>query len=449
VRRVLQRLGCSVTIAQNGVEVLTRFAPDVFDILIVGIAPPHFDALQILGEVKRRSPDTEVILLSDAQRLDLARAGMEQGAFAYLQTPLEDAAPLGYLVVRALEMRQLRRQVAAQSAEQATSAITSAPELPFDLMHDLIEASTTQPSSEIMQVLAEAAASLVETEQAIVLLAPAGTEMQIAATFGPVEEIPTVWDFIYRPTDGFAYRVATAHKTLIDAISSQELEGRPWQFIGTPLMSKDRVLGVVVAYPLPEKPVTSAGVIWLEMLAMQGALAIELVQLRDENARLSTVDPATGVLKRAVFLDQAEHEFRRSWRYNQPITAIIVDVDGMGAINAKHGHEFGDRVLRQVAHVCRSSLRSIDLVGHYDGDAFALLLLMTGSESARTVAERVRAAIGAIQIAHAQESVPVTASLGVCSYPRGGCASIFDLLAIAQETLRAARRRGPNQIACG
>jgi hypothetical protein len=42
--------------------------------------------------------------------------------------------------------------------------------------------------------------------------------------------------------------------------------------------------------------------------------------------------------------------------------------------------------------------------------------------------------------------VRVTATLGVCAYPREGTASIFDLLSVTAEAQRAARRSGPNRI---
>ena len=142
-------------------------------------------------------------------------------------------------------------------------------------------------------------------------------------------------------------------------------------------------------------------------------------------------------------------EFRSSWRYDQPITAIIVDVDALGEINLKRGHTIGDQVLREVAKVCANAVRSIDLVGRYDSDAFALLLLMTERESAKSIAERIRVGINAIQLPDAPSPTRITATLGVCAYPRSRCASIFDLLALTQEAQRAARVQGANQIVYG
>ena len=217
-------------------------------------------------------------------------------------------------------------------------------------------------------------------------------------------------------------------------------------FIGTPLSVRDQLLGVLIVYPLSDETVESLRVSWLELLAAQGAIAMYLSQLHDENDRLSHTDPVSGALQKSVFLDLADREFRRSWRYNQPISAIVLDVDGMSEINTRSGREFGDRVLRQIANTCRGIVRSIDLVGRSKDDSFTLLLLMTDHTGAKRAAERLREGIRSIEISDTHGPVHLSATLGVCAYPRENCASIFDLLAVALDAQNAARRSGANQI---
>jgi diguanylate cyclase (GGDEF)-like protein len=210
------------------------------------------------------------------------------------------------------------------------------------------------------------------------------------------------------------------------------------------------LLGILVAYDMPhEELIDLERIAWFEFFAAQGALAIELARLKEENEHLTPDDPITGALKREVFLEMADREFRRSWRYNHMLTSIIVDIDGMSILNLKHGHEFGDVVMREVTNVCRNIVRSVDMIGRLDGDSLALLLLMTGADGARTVAERLRVGINSIRLGSSQGLVQITSTLGVCVYPRNGCASIFDLLAVTQQAQQTARRLGPNQIAYG
>jgi diguanylate cyclase (GGDEF)-like protein len=94
----------------------------------------------------------------------------------------------------------------------------------------------------------------------------------------------------------------------------------------------------------------------------------------------------------------------------------------------------------------RNAVRSIDLLCRYTDDSFAILLLMTARADARHVAERLRNGIAGLDIANGKGPLRITASLGVSAYPRDGCSSIFDLLAIAQEAQRAAQHGGGNQI---
>ncbi|MCI0477688.1 MAG: sensor domain-containing diguanylate cyclase, partial [Anaerolineales bacterium] len=256
-------------------------------------------------------------------------------------------------------------------------------------------------------------------------------------------------DLATREGDAFGARVIAERRILVEPMPAESAASTAHQILGVPLLTAEQTLGALILYPLAPAPIDPARLAQLELFAAHGALAVEFARLREENLRLISTDPMTGVLKREPFLELADREFRRSWRYNQPITALIVDVDDLSAINLKHGHSFGNQVLHAVADVCVNVIRSIDLLGRYESDAFALLLLMTESDGAQSVAERLRVELNAIRLENAQGAVQITATLGVCSYPRNSCTSIFDLLAMAQEAQRAARFRGANQIVYG
>ncbi len=451
-RRALERFGFAVTIAFDGADLLARFTPEQYEVVIVGITLPRLNGVQVMREIKKRSPSTAIILLSDDKSVDAAKTGVNEGAYAYLQTPMEDFGPLGYTVARAIEMEQLHRQVdtlrntqASPQPNSATTAMLNAP--PTRLLRDLIESSRIKPLTETLQILVEASAQLMEATHASVLLAASNLPMQSASTFGTANAIPLAQDFIERAGDGFAYRIAHARKTLIDAINDPAVGAKPVQLIGTPLIAGNQVLGVLIVYPLPNRPINAARVTWLESLAAQGVLAIEMVHRQTSNEQITLEDSATGVLKHQVFLNMADREFRRSWRYNQSITAIVLEIDDWQTLTMRYGREFGVQALRQVANTCRSTVRSIDLIGQADGNALALLLLMTSREGAKIVAERLRVGINAIDLGDAEKPIHLTATLGICSYPRDGCASIFDLLATAHDTLRMAQHSGNNAIA--
>lgn len=444
-RRALQRVGFAVTLAHDGADALDRFWRDPFDLVVVGAALPARNGLQVLREIKKSSPATPVILIGDLPS-ELSALAQKEGASAYLPIPTDTFDELINTIDRAIMLRETlppppppveSPPVAQSPAIDETEQIAT--------LRELIEAIPYGTLPESIQLLLQACADTVRAVHAVLLLADSESGLQLHDAIGFSDQTSAARDFVRHVGDAFAWRVATERHTLVDyepAFASEAPKG----FIGTPLLLRGQVLGVLVAYPLPNHPVDPASVAWLETFAAQGALAIQLSRLDDENKRLSPIDPLTGALKPNVFLDLAEREFRRSWRYNQPISAIVVDVDGMHDINARGGEEFGDLVLRHIATVCRNTMRSIDLVGRYEGDSFALLLLMTDRAGAKNAAERLRAGVGSIHLSDAQGAVRVTVTLGVCSYPRDNCASIFDLLNMTKEAQRAARRTGANQI---
>jgi len=441
VRYSLEQLSFHVTVANDGADLVARFLPEDFDVVLVGLVTPFLDGIQVLRAIKQRSPTTPVILLCDADCATRGEEGMQEGAFLYFQKPLNDFAQLGDAITRAHETRRLHPPAAETSAEVGLSDVT--------LIHQLVEATRTQPLSVTLQTLSYAGARLIQAPYAILLLAHPDAGTQVFSTHGFENQEAAIRALATQVGDSFAARVIAERRTIIAPILPAPAESATPYAIGVPLLAENQTLGALIIYPLAHTEVNAECIAQLEMLAAQGVLAIEFARLRGENTRLIAIDPTTGVLKREPFLELADREFRRSWRYNQPITAIIVDIDDLTGINRKGGRAFGDQVLRAVANVCANVIRSIDLIGRFDSDAFALLLVMTESESTKSVAERLRIEINAIQLANAPSLAQITATLGVCSYPRNACTSIFDLLAVTEEAQRGARYRGANEIIYG
>jgi diguanylate cyclase (GGDEF)-like protein len=399
----------------------------------------------VLREIKKQNSQMPVILIGEAAP-ELSRLAAREGALAYLPIPSDDFQELMDTIERALTMREVVQQTDQPPAPPVSTTRPALDDAALaSSLRQLIESSRGRPLAETMQLLLRASAATMEAEHSVVLLMQGENTLQLDSALGFSDQAAAARDFVRHVGDAFASRVANERQTLIDQAPTYEGEVE-CRFIGAPLFTHDHLLGVLIVYPIPVGPVEPERVTWLEAFAAEGALAIQFARLNAENERLSPNDPLTGVLKRSVFLDLADHEFRRSWRYNEPICAIIVDVDGMREINSSGSRDFGDRVLRAVANTCRSTVRSIDLVGRYENDSFAILLLMTDRSGAKSVAERLRLAIAAIDMSDARGPVRVTATLGVCAYPREGSASIFDLLSVSAEAQRAARRSGPNRI---
>ncbi len=432
LQQALERQGWAVTAVPDGAEALVEVARERFDVVIAAVTMPRQDGVQLLRQVKANDPKTEVILLADGGSAGSATLGLRDGAFAYLRQPIEDVRQLTHTVERALELERLRQG----------NGRTDAAGLPVGPLQELIQATRDrEPLADILRKLTAASARLFDAPHAAILISRStvGLQLDAASTYDSADDAAR--EVMQQIGDAFAWKIANERRTLADRLPSGTY------FIGTPLLIRDDVLGLVIVYPLPEGSVSPERIDIFEALASLGAIAMEMARLAEDNARLITSDPLTHTLTRAAFLDLADREFRRSWRLQQPVTAIVLDVDGMNEINLRSGRAFGDQVLREVAAACRNVIRSIDLLAHYENDSFVVLLLMTDNTGARGAAERLRAAIDKLALADGAGPVNITTSLGVATYPRPDCASIFDLVELAATLQRSARGHGSHEVA--
>ena len=101
------------------------------------------------------------------------------------------------------------------------------------------------------------------------------------------------------------------------------------------------------------------------------------------------VDPLTGLPNRALLLDRLGQALVRARTHGTLATLVLLDVRGMGAINAEFGFEKGDLLLGVLAGRLRAGLRDDHTVARYGGDRFAVVAEHP-SGTGETVAARVR-----------------------------------------------------------
>lgn len=151
--------------------------------------------------------------------------------------------------------------------------------------------------------------------------------------------------------------------------------------------------------------------------------------------RLAHTDPLTGLANGRTFARVLELELARAGRQGSEVSVAIFDVDDFATMNAEHGHETGDDILRSVASVLAESVRLVDTVGRYGGDEF---VIVAPGSAGTLVARRVLDGIGALAEVGGRR---VTVSAGVARFPVDGTTS-DDLLAAADAALARARAEG-------
>lgn len=413
-----------MTIAADGDEALARFDPQ-FPVAIVSVTQPERDGLELVRELRARAPATQIILLTESSTISTAMMGLKEGAFAYIVKPIADYLQLTHAVEKAMELHDLRTLVADQ---QAGSLPRESPDL--STLNQLTEAILfAQPWDKVLQEAVKTAAHIFRANKAVVLLADKAGSLQLVAGLGNTGQGPTARDFLSTVGEAFAWQVAAERKILAVARPDKRFVQ-----VGAPMIARDKLVGVLIVYEIAAGEIDNARLTWLEAYAAQLGAAIELGRLEEENTRLSPIDRLTGAYSESAFLDLAEREFRRSWRFNESLSVIHVAIEGIAAI-LRRSRELHAHTLRTVSDICRKSVRKIDLVARAKDDSFMLLLLMTDEAAAQAVAERILHSVSAIPGEASRGTVRIAVRLGLTTYPHEGCASVMDLLEIARSAL--------------
>lgn len=168
-------------------------------------------------------------------------------------------------------------------------------------------------------------------------------------------------------------------------------------------------------------------------------------RLEKELRRLSEVDELTGALSRRKLMQQLEERYREFRRYGHTTSVLMLDTDHFKQINDRYGHEAGDKVLRGVVDTCQQQLRDVDLFGRIGGEEFVALLPNTSMAEATHSAERLRQSVAGLCIAHGEESLQVTISIGVSVF-HADDADFEAALKRADDALYEAKRQGRNRV---
>lgn len=164
----------------------------------------------------------------------------------------------------------------------------------------------------------------------------------------------------------------------------------------------------------------------------------------DQLKTLSRTDALTGLSNARGLSDRLEAELARSRRHREPLAVLVVDLDGLKAINDRYGHRAGDEAIRSVADVIRSQLRETDLGARWGGDEFAILAPNTSAPAAVALAERIRTLI-----LHENTPWPLSGSIGVATFDLDADRAVMEpttLMQAADAAMYEAKRRGRNSV---
>jgi diguanylate cyclase (GGDEF)-like protein/PAS domain S-box-containing protein len=183
--------------------------------------------------------------------------------------------------------------------------------------------------------------------------------------------------------------------------------------------SSGSILGTITSYTRNEH--------WGEDLRTQQKAAADLAAIAIERHSLiqkleyqALHDPLTGLPNRALYHDRLHQAVARANRNGSLVGVLFIDLNGFKAVNDGLGHDVGDRLLRDMGTQLRSFVRASDTVARLGGDEFCLILPdlsdATSSENLRQeIAQNLKIVVGT-----GNQSLTVSASVGLAMYPRDG-----------------------------
>ncbi|MFH0771027.1 MAG: sensor domain-containing diguanylate cyclase [Candidatus Omnitrophota bacterium] len=207
-----------------------------------------------------------------------------------------------------------------------------------------------------------------------------------------------------------------------------------------PLFSEETLIGVLMFSGTKDEEIES-----LLILAEQLALAVKRINLYEKVQSLAITDGLTGLYVRRHFLERLNEEIARSERHNLKLSVLMIDLDHFKLCNDTYGHLVGDIALKDIAKIMREHIRQVDLIGRYGGEEFIIALPDTDKSAAVSVADRIRQSTEIRKFRAYDETISMTVSIGVATYPADGL-SAAALIDNADQVLYKAKKQGRNMV---
>jgi diguanylate cyclase (GGDEF)-like protein len=210
-----------------------------------------------------------------------------------------------------------------------------------------------------------------------------------------------------------------------------------------PLASTGQLLGVLSFSRRFHSPQTEVGLPLDDIFAFL-ARALEHARAYERVRLEARVDSLTGLYNQRWMIEALEREIRRADRFGTPLAVLMLDLDGLKAVNDRVGHAAGDCLLRHVAARISAVLRQFDGAARVGGDEFVVTLPATNLPGAQQVGRRLLQSIREDVAYFADAPLPITASAGAAEWRQGWDAK--QLLEAADRAMYAAKSKGRNTV---
>ncbi|MGP1375295.1 MAG: EAL domain-containing protein [Almyronema sp.] len=156
-------------------------------------------------------------------------------------------------------------------------------------------------------------------------------------------------------------------------------------------------------------------------------------------------DALTGLVNRCYFEQKLTQAIESAHQENQHHVLCYLDLDQFKVVNDTCGHIAGDELLRQLARLLRSGIRTIDTLARLGGDEFGILLYQCPLDRAIAIAEELRQAVHTFRFVWEQKSFGVGVSMGLVVIDAESL-NLVSVMSAADAACYAAKDAGRNRV---
>lgn len=248
------------------------------------------------------------------------------------------------------------------------------------------------------------------------------------------------------PDDPSRVTLEVAKKKLRPSHMMMDPKATLKSYLTLPLAVEEEVIGCISLNSDQPNAFDAQDLQFFSVIGYQMAATLKHFQRLSSVKTMVILDALTGLYNRGYLEERLVLETQKAFYGGSPLSLVMVDIDHFKKVNDTFGHTEGDRVLKEIASLLKTSVRKKDTVARYGGEEFILILPEAGLGEAFMIAERIRRAVESASFEVGQSRINVTVSLGISNFPSHHARSKEDLVKMADQALYDAKRGGRNRV---
>jgi diguanylate cyclase (GGDEF)-like protein len=217
--------------------------------------------------------------------------------------------------------------------------------------------------------------------------------------------------------------------------------------LALPLTAEGEIIGCISLNSDQPNAFNSQDLQFFSVIGYQMAASLEHFQRFISVKTMASYDTLTDLYNRRYFEERLDIEAHKAFGGKNPLSLIMVDIDHFKKVNDTLGHPEGDKILREIASLLKTSVRKKDdVVARYGGEEFILILPQASLDEASMIAERIRRMVESADFEVGASHLRVTVSLGISNFPVHRLKTAEDLVKMADLALYEAKRGGRNRV---